>query len=466
MANNLAGANVKLTSTSNIIASLGKIVPRQLNFISKALFGVSVGSITFSKVLLAAFKGIRAGLVKVIPLVIGLASAAAPLLLKFGTLAGAIFLVVKAVREFEERTQVFATVFGGFVDDFQNATEGPLAGFKDILVDIRDVLSGGLARAVGLLVFSLGGLLQLTNLIAQSSSSLIPDATLKRLALASQKVEELNNQLVASGFRLAEFGQTSVASTKDAGDGITSLLEKLGMLRRDLAGVETDEEGLERLRMQMRERISILRESLAAAAITGDQFLALREKVLQDWADRSQQFLRKTQTDQEKLVDRLISGMKNGTKQAIAGIGASLAKGEDAFAAFGGAVLSIIGDMLIEIGFAISGIGKAIEALRSSLLTLTGGTAIVAGLALVVLGGALKSLGGGPGLGNAGGTGTESVATETVTQPFGEDDEDLQKQTQVTVNLQGIVTNPIETATQIAELLSEVTDSNDIVVNA
>ena len=194
--------------------------------------------------------------------------------------------------------------------------------------------------------------------------------------------------------------------------------------------------------------------------------VAAAEGIVSESAARQQETVKGTTGRVIDITAQAQAALDATIKQGVAAIGGALARGENAFAAFGKVVLSIIGDLLINVGFAITGIGNAIESLKIALGNLTGGVAIAAGLALVALGGALKALGGGPGLGAAGATTGGSVPPETVTGgPEITEEEEIERSTAVTVNVEGTVLDPVGVGTQIAELLSDVTDSNDIAVN-
>jgi TP901 family phage tail tape measure protein len=135
----------------------------------------------------------------------------------------------------------------------------------------------------------------------------------------------------------------------------------------------------------------------------------------------------------------------------------AIRKGENAFEAFGKAVLGVFGDLAIQIGtfFIIEGV--AVEALKK----IDGSGALAAGLALVALGTVLKGIAAGAGGGETTAAGDAAIQEETSIDA----DEDVERSTSVTVNVEGTVLDPVSVGTQIAELLSDVTDSNDIAVN-
>lgn len=86
--------------------------------------------------------------------------------------------------------------------------------------------------------------------------------------------------------------------------------------------------------------------------------------------------------------------MANGIANAAMSIGNALANGENAFDAFGAAVLNVIGDVAISVGKQMIAMGVALEALRFGFAALSGLGAIAAGVALVLVGSLMKSASG------------------------------------------------------------------------
>jgi hypothetical protein len=169
----------------------------------------------------------------------------------------------------------------------------------------------------------------------------------------------------------------------------------------------------------------------------------------------------------------------NGTTNAFASMGAALVKGQDLFAAFGGVMLGVLGDIAIQFGtvYIAMGVGRAIASFGAD----AGAYALIlAGGALATLGGALKAVGGG-----GGGT-TAATPSSTVTagsassytggggvaggETPGENVEmfapERENKAGVTVNIQGSVLDRRETGLAIAEVLNEYGDTNGGVVFA
>ena len=161
----------------------------------------------------------------------------------------------------------------------------------------------------------------------------------------------------------------------------------------------------------------------------------------------------------------ILNGLKNAAIAGVAAIGGALVRGENAFSAFGSAVLGIIGDMAIQIGSTLVSIGLGIDALKGSLLKLSGGAAIAAGFALIALGGALKALssGGGVAAPSAGGGGVAGggiqPTPEDIVGPSPEDNELKSPNTEVVVNVQGNVFDRKETGMEIVNAIREHFDS-------
>ncbi len=164
----------------------------------------------------------------------------------------------------------------------------------------------------------------------------------------------------------------------------------------------------------------------------------------------------------QSLAQGVANGVQNLTKALIAG--------ENGFAAFGKAILGIMGDIAIQLGAFFIAQGIAQLALASNPLT-AGGAIVAAGIGLVVLGTLLKSLSGssggpaaGPGSASAGGGGGDSGGGIGSTQTDIPDQETQKPQTQVVVNVQGNVLDRRETGLELVNVLNEYFDTNDGVV--
>lgn len=341
--------------------------------------------------------------------------------------------------------------------------------FNELAKAVQEAFPDTFASETTRLRIELKGLLETqTNLEKEMQAS--KDANL----LAADAYGILESKLARVNERIADFParfKAARASIQDAAADTTatdtlkkSLDEALGVTTTGQLGV---------LSQQFSERNQVLLTAREQDLIGEEQFQMASLQLQENFAKAQQDLLIKSGDSRAKISkvigDTVNSGLTAGVSQGISSIGAALVKGEDAFGAFAGSILSILGDMMIQIGTAIILESKAVEALRNSLTTLFGAPGIVAGLALVAFGGALKAFGGGGGVsaGSSGGGGvTGGGTTETVAAEIDEPDEERERSTAVTVNLHGVITDPEATAILIAELLSEQEDKIDIRVNA
>lgn len=156
-----------------------------------------------------------------------------------------------------------------------------------------------------------------------------------------------------------------------------------------------------------------------------------------------------------------------GFSNAFASVGKALVKGEDAFGAFGGAILQMLGAIAIQMGQFYIAAGIAAMFLNPG----SGIGMILAGGALSVLGGVLQALGGGGG---------SSPAPTPIgaSQPLGQadsssflndmtqDEERVMPQTGVQVIVQGNVFDSRETGLQIAQIINDSFDNNGVLIRA
>jgi len=169
------------------------------------------------------------------------------------------------------------------------------------------------------------------------------------------------------------------------------------------------------------------------------------------------------------LVDNVVNGLISAS---LANLGAALVGSGGGFKAFAKQAAGILGDFFIQMGTTIIAADTAIIALKASLLAFGGGLGIAAGAGLIIAGGALKALSGGPSA--VAGVGTvPPVAAPSIGGGAGgidspgdlatlADPERAEPQTNVTVNVSGVVTDPRGTAKQIGDLLKDGFKTNGL----
>lgn len=162
------------------------------------------------------------------------------------------------------------------------------------------------------------------------------------------------------------------------------------------------------------------------------------------------------------------TGIVNTISAGIQTLGASLVTGGKSFGDFARAALGVMGDFAIQLGTMIITSALAVDALKKSLLTFGGpGLAIAAGIALIAVGGALKAFAGGPGVSAAGATAGIPTTAPAPLEPAPEivtPEEEIDERPTVTVTqiIQGNILDRRETGLELAEILKETLQSNDI----
>lgn len=160
----------------------------------------------------------------------------------------------------------------------------------------------------------------------------------------------------------------------------------------------------------------------------------------------------------------------NGLASSFAAVGAALAKGQNAFQAFAGAIISALGMLAIQIGTMLVATGLGFQAAGAIMpaWAVAGAGTVAAGLALITLGGAMQALGSGAsgGGGDTGGgvaAGGGGLSSGSAATQEAEVDE-RKPQTAVTVNVQGNILDRRQTGLEIAEVINETFGSNGIVI--
>lgn len=175
----------------------------------------------------------------------------------------------------------------------------------------------------------------------------------------------------------------------------------------------------------------------------------------------------KSADDMLKSMQSIVqNSLTNLISDSMQRIGASLVKGQDAFAGFNSAILNILGDFAIQVGLLVIGIGQAATTVASALTNFfTGPLAVVAGLALIALGGALKAIAGGPASASGGGGIASSPSASTELTPTQELTRQ-EPQTSVQVIVQGdILDSDAESGSRIVNLINKAFDKKGVVIN-
>lgn len=197
---------------------------------------------------------------------------------------------------------------------------------------------------------------------------------------------------------------------------------------------------------------------------TGNRIALLNDELRLSEIEKTSGFIDGLGARIQALVPSIQEVGKASTQSLVGGfvkgfsaVGGALAKGENAFEAFGGAVLGALGDIATQWGqyYLLTGLaGQFVPGLQ-----VTAG-AIPLGIALLALGGFLQAKAGGaqskPSSVGSGGFSGASAQTE---QPQFNEDQLASRESRVTVNIQGDVLDSQGSALRIVELIREATDN-------
>ena len=278
---------------------------------------------------------------------------------------------------------------------------------------------------------------------------------------------------------------------------------KLKEIRSGLGGIGLTRE--QQIQEQGAKDLEALREARTAEAITEDEFAErklVREQLLQDQLSniRSQQSEKRKQgiDDEEKaaldgektlsdslsrtagqfksvagsfrktsrdIAKSLVNGIGNAAASGFAAFGKALVTGENALKAFGEALLQAFGQSLVQLGtgFILQGVAQSLAGFG------TGGPLIAAGAALVTFGSALSALtsgasqaSGGGGGDFGGGVAADGGFDNTATA---QQEEREEPDTRVALTINGDVFDSEQTGTRIAQILSDASLNNGIVIS-
>lgn len=159
------------------------------------------------------------------------------------------------------------------------------------------------------------------------------------------------------------------------------------------------------------------------------------------------------------IKEAIKTGLTNAIAQGTTALVTSLVEGGNAFGAFAGTALSIMGDLMIQIGTQIILTSQAMEALTLALTNPLGGAglAIAAGIGLIAAGAFVKAIAGKLG-GKSAAPGSSLTAPGTPATPVsggGNISDNLDRKQGVSVVIQGDVFDSTSTGLRIANILKD-----------
>lgn len=201
--------------------------------------------------------------------------------------------------------------------------------------------------------------------------------------------------------------------------------------------------------LKTKEELDRLSQSLGA---NSDRF----KEILNQQKEELKKFRGAVAQETSQIRDLFRSAIGQGVSSAFASFGKAIATGKNGLEALGQSVLQTLGSLAIQLGQFFILVGSGMTA-TGSLLGLSGSAAIAAGIGLSILGGILQGIAGGGAAGAeaGGGVGAANPPLEAPAAPEDITNQELERQTAVTVNVEGTVLDPVGVGQKIAEVLDE-----------
>jgi len=447
----LGATNVKLSSTKDILITLGQLTQRIFLSATNIILGTNLQFLTLSGIL----SGIYARSVQIARLAtLKLVAAfkfflANPIGLAITAAVGVFVLLRKALIFLEDQTRAFTKTYEIFLQAWRE-TSTFLQPVFDLFEQFADFLATKFFQAVGLVTVGISKLFSLLLNIAKADPfGLFSKKTIAGLTEVQKSLDVLSDKVIKVDFDIRKLG----SPVETGEDPLKQTRDNIKGLQVDLVNLD-DELG----------RVVDQGSFSAALSRIRDGSLTLQDVVREGLGGAVN--LIKTQAS---IVS---SAVNNLVVEGFSRLGAALVQGEKGFAGFAKSVAGIMGDFFIQLGTTIIAADQAIIALKASLLSFFGGAGIIAGAGLIIAGGALKALSGGPS-GSPGG-GAEAISAgpdnlDSIGAPNvdGVDEDQFESRgPSVSVVVQGNVLDRRETGLELAEIIRESFDGNAVVFNS
>lgn len=309
LARSASRGTVDLTSFVGIVKTLTSILQARSAQIFQFFTGIQVASVSFS----AIGAALTGRLIGAFQALVGIVSAAglaiAPFLLKLGLIAGAVFLVVEALKVVEAQTGVFSGLLSSLKEIFGGVAEagGAVASLiGKVLAPVFNGFAALLDRTVGFIAFLIAGFFELVTAIA----SVIPgfNTLFDGLEQANQRLTVFRQNIVSTGFSAKEFGKTISASVIEANNAVKALnFEKLADIRQRVFDLEAGERG--KLNKALFDDVQAIaaaaEQGLLSSAEAGRQITVLSNEYWKQVAEIRKKGLSELQSDIDGLKREL-----------------------------------------------------------------------------------------------------------------------------------------------------------------
>jgi hypothetical protein len=229
----------------------------------------------------------------------------------------------------------------------------------------------------GFLVDKIAGAFQfIATIVAKNPFNAFSESTIKSVNEASAKLDQLRAKLQNYDYDIRKIGEINRNIASNTGFELPQSLFGSEEIKKTADAIG-----------QVENRIYSLAETQKGfLEVTGDvmaEFQANAITAADASANGFQGLAKRIVENNVEVAKSLQSTFASGAGNAFAAFGQALATGEDGLAAFGKAVLSAFGDMLIMLGTQVMAVGLGMSAVPI-LFGFQGSSAVAAGAAMLV----------------------------------------------------------------------------------
>lgn len=328
---------------------------------------------------------------------------------------------------------------------------------------------GSLKEALGSTVTESGIVLAIFDLTKKTIDKFISTTDFTPI------VQAIKTVALAALSLLDSFTALATGTAKFFGsEGMTKFLAETNVavrnLRQEINSLKADDIA----RFQQAQENALLEQNAMSQKMKQIAEIAEAERLAAEERDKIAKENEQKLANQEKIQNDFAKNLKTnfigGITQGFEAMGAAFVNGGNGFEEFGKIALKTLGQLALQTGSFLILTGAGMSGV-GTFLGLSGGAAIAAGIGLTILGGALMALSGG------GGGKKESVPTATSSSAGGglassgaggivgegaptsfQGNEQMQKQAQVSLTVNGSIFDSSETGTRILNLLENEFD--------
>lgn len=312
IARNAGIVNAELTTTKGLFNVLIGILSSKQFSLLEFITGIK-GATSAGNLLSIIFSKIKDGISFLVPILSRVLIAMAPLAMKAGIIAGAIYAIGSAFVEVERRTKVFSSIFATIAKIGKDIIT-IFSESKGLFTTVLSGIAEGFNRVLGLLVFVVGSLIQASLKIVEVFIGVFGKKLPEEIQVSVSKLKTLNEQLLNSGFKLDKVAESIRNVAGEASKVEFTEFEKLNEILKQIADERRSE--LQKIADTMNERLRIIKSALKAEVISVQEAESAKTGAIQIAQQRAGELIRSLLGRQSELNNQIITDEYN-KRQAI-----------------------------------------------------------------------------------------------------------------------------------------------------